>query len=820
MGRQVREGDVRACWPGLLLGALLVVACGQSPEASAPGEDAAPVEEGRVPFDPEEVVREVRAAHAEDRRLIDVSRPEPEPRVTAQSGPSVAFDGERFLVVWLDEREGGVFGARVEPDGTLLDPVGIALNPGGSELEAGTPAVAYDGRDFLVVWTGDGTGLFGIHVRSNGRLREASPVRLFTETGAGRYPALACGPKLCLVAWELFAGEVSNIHLAAARVRRDLTTPDEQPLMLSLRGFGVSFPSIAWDGGQFLVVWTDFRRSGTLPTLFGGRVKADGTLRDPGGFPISTAESRPQRSDVAWTGEHFLVVWDDFRNFHLGDSDVYGARVERDGSVLDPEGIPISTAPSFQSNPRVAHQGGSRSLVVWDDRRTGDFRIHGARVTEGGAVLDPGSLRLSSGDFPFELNPAIAYGCGQYFVAFSGTTGFPSHILGLRVSTSGKPKDSHARILSRSPNRQETPAVAYGEGRYLAVWREFPADAAPRLYAVRVRRDGRLLDRQPILLPGGPLAERPAVAFDGEDFLVVWQESELEGGRSGIRGARVSPGGRLLDTSSIPIATATPREVLSEPAVASSGEGALVVWTNEPEEERPEIHGARVRRGVVLEPSGIRLSPLGDFQSTPAVAYDGRQYLAVWRSLHFDYSTQTETFSIQGTRVSTGGEVLDPEGLVLSTGPQQMREPAVASDGLRSLVTWLDSRATPGTFDVLGARVDREGVVLDPENLPITTTAPLLQRSNPRVIFDGDHYRVVWEETPRFGFLRLDLAGARVGPDGTVLDPGGEKLVHGPTSESSPALASDGDGHSALFFQQFVLDRVNALRVRGLLLQP
>ena len=60
--------------------------------------------------------------------LIDTSG------LQAESIPSVAFDGTNFLVVWQDNRNDDstpdIYGARVTPQGTVLDPVGFVISHG------------------------------------------------------------------------------------------------------------------------------------------------------------------------------------------------------------------------------------------------------------------------------------------------------------------------------------------------------------------------------------------------------------------------------------------------------------------------------------------------------------------------------------------------------------------------------------------------------------------------------------------------------------------------------------------------------------------
>ena len=61
--------------------------------------------------------------------LIDTSTLVPAPDY--QENPAVAFDGANFLVVWQDYRSGGdsdIYGARVTPEGTVLDPAGFVIS--------------------------------------------------------------------------------------------------------------------------------------------------------------------------------------------------------------------------------------------------------------------------------------------------------------------------------------------------------------------------------------------------------------------------------------------------------------------------------------------------------------------------------------------------------------------------------------------------------------------------------------------------------------------------------------------------------------------
>src|SRR5207247_7257481 len=108
---------------------------------------------------------------------------------------------------------------------------------------------------------------------------------------------------------------------------------------------------------NYLVVWHAYwypAHSQGRPTdeMDGARVSPAGNVLDPNGIAISAAPGA--NPSVAFDGMNYLVAWTDDRSSY---SDIYGARVTRAGTVKDPGGIGISTAASDQIEPAVAFDG-------------------------------------------------------------------------------------------------------------------------------------------------------------------------------------------------------------------------------------------------------------------------------------------------------------------------------------------------------------------------------------------------------------------------------------------------------------------------------
>src|SRR5207244_7512088 len=119
--------------------------------------------------------------------------------------------------------------------------------------------------------------------------------------------------------------------------------------------------------------------------------------------------------------------------------------------------------------------------------------------------------------------------------------------------------------IGPSPYRQGDAAIGFGSGNYLVAYHDSRLGGG--IYGARLAPNGEVLDPNGIPISGVG-SERPAVAFDGANYLVAWNAS------SGlISGARMSPDGTVLDPDGIPI-SAGPND--SQPAVAFDGTNSLV----------------------------------------------------------------------------------------------------------------------------------------------------------------------------------------------------------------------------------------------------
>jgi hypothetical protein len=662
---------------------------------------------------------------------------------------AMAFDGTNYLVVWQGNQV-GIVGARVTPGGVVLDPNGLSIS--GLIPSAEDPVVAFDGTNFLVVWSHGGD--VKAQRMSKTGVAVGSTITVSAAAGSQSEPAVTFNGNSYLVAWE--DTRFGSIDIVGARVSPSGSVLDPVGLALESAPGGQREPAVAFDGTNSFVVWKDFRSG--IADIFGARVGPGGVI-DTASIPISTATAAQSQPALAFDGTNYLVAWADARSG--SGQDIWGARVGTAGNVLNPTGFAISTATDDQLVPAVAHDGASH-FVVWEDERNGSADLFGTRVTNAGAVVTPAGTPVATIGDP-SARPSAATGGGGFFVAWADFRfSFDADIFGSRISAAGAVLDPNGILLSTATTTAQVNAAAAFDGtNFLVVWQDARSGEAD-IYASRVAPSGRVLDPGGIVVSGAAGGQlSPAVAFDGTNFFVVW--ADIRTGGYDIYGSRVSKAGAVLDPAGIPVsASAGPQDI---PSVAWNGTRYLVVW----QDIRTGIDDAFASRvtaaGVVQDPAGIKVSsPTGTAERFPTVASNGSGFLVAWG----DERTPATAPDLWAARVSDAGAVLDPTGFAVSVASGFQTASSLAYDGTNYLATWADGRS--GNQDIYGTRISSAGAVLD----GVTTGKPIStapgDQSFPEVAFNGS-YLVAWIDR-RNGSID-QIYGARVATDGTVQDPSG-----------------------------------------------
>ena len=276
---------------------------------------------------------------------------------------------------------------------------------------------------------------------------------------------------------------------------------------------------------------------------------------------------------------------------------------------------------------------------------------------------------------------------------------------------------------------------------------------------------------------------------------VLFVSCRLNGSPLGLFGTIVDTAGTVLQ--SFPIASHNC--VFPRPSIASDGSGFLVVFQRDGSVFATRLAGAP-GYGVL----GETLLSTGTSNWAPVVSFGGAGYFVAWQK----FGDYPNGYDIYGAKVGTDGQPSAEIPVFVQTGEQV--EPAIAFDGVNYLVIWRDTRSGSGPSSdtgIYGARVALDGTVLDPAGIAIST-APNV-KGEPQLTFDGTNYFAVWSDARRYPVQTqppLDVFGTRISPAGTLLD--GAADVGGiaistaavvPNVMAYPTVAFDGTNEVVIF---------------------
>jgi hypothetical protein len=112
-------------------------------------------------------------------------------------------------------------------------------------------------------------------------------------------------------------------------------------------------------------------------------------------------------------------------------------------------------------------------------------------------------------------------------------------------------------------------------------------------------------------------------------------------------------------------------------------------------------------------------------QDSPRVATDGRDFFAVWMD------SRGGRASVYGTRILADGTVLDPTGILIAAPGAECKSPALVWDGSNYVVVWLEQSSRPYSLRASYARIDRDGMIVGaPKALPDNGSGDPLIASN------------------------------------------------------------------------------------------
>lgn len=337
------------------------------------------------------------------------------PQVERPGRAALASDGEEFLLV-TQRFEGGrttLIGVRVSASGVGVLEFELAeleapLN--GTLATGSRPAVAYDGRRFVVAYESGGE-VYALSTSLDG-LSISFPVQLSGLVAANSHPTIAFDGQECLVAWTT-EDELEGREIHGRRIASDALLSEE--LVLHAAAGDQITPVLAFAGDRYWMAWSDLANR-----------EVQGKLLDLDGIAstsvdlLTISDSPEEDFDPVFSfdGQNVLVVWSEAEEEGQpeGNSRLMARRFTPAGEPLEPPFLLAELHRRLRA-PTVAFDGEYHLVSWWIDDLDPQGGIRLVRVTPEGVRIDgpstqPG-LSVDSRPNPTRLALPVAAAAGR-----------------------------------------------------------------------------------------------------------------------------------------------------------------------------------------------------------------------------------------------------------------------------------------------------------------------------------------------------------------------------------------------------------------------
>jgi len=548
----------------------------------------------------------------------------------------------------------------------------------------------------------------------------------------------------------------------------------------------------------------------------------------PGDLGVSAATNSQSELAVAQGGGTYLAVWTDGRGRSSGsqtnqsDSDIFGIRLDSEGNALDAAPFLIAGGMGYQRRPQVAWNG-EHWLVVFESQEPTqppvtyfETRVRFVRVSAEGRPVDtvPFSLPPTQWE-PDTIGLTVSGLGGNWLVArcVYHNDGYGTFLAGQRINSAGQLLDPAPVMLNDwvyGPLK-----VAATASEYMVIGPDWNDGSL-----LKARRIGANLQA---LAPSFNLPPNTyAVGSNGSDLYITWIQNFTD-----IVGSRMTAAGTLLDPAGTPLFPSFSGEL----DITHDGTNWWLSRTisNEARLLRVSAAGARLDAlGGVALPIVVTgsVNSLYDNLLAPRA---GGGVLYGWTDLRQANGNDQNAFVMPVSASNAGGQercvstsTRNQRSSELAEGPGGSFAAAFVSEAAnddRLLIQLFDPAGNPGnaieaaqapTIGVCGIAWNGSKylVTWDQGGPGVTTTGVVARLMNPDGTFAGPAFAVMPGMNPSVEALNgrfciaatrfatnpqfIDLWVKRLDADGSALDPASGVAVSGGYHNGLTRTRTDG----------------------------
>lgn len=625
----------------------------------------------------------------------------------------VGFDGTNYLVLW--EYEDRIFGNLINSEGTVIDEKSFLFNLGYNSFQYQFN-LFFDGEKFILVYDRNYDLVF-LPIYTDGSSIQTGERVVSTDFISLNYPFYSIG----FDGKNFLILNSENGSLYGSKFDNNGKKTEADYILNNFSTISIyRVPPLVFDGKNYFTIWCEDG------ICHGGRISPiDSEFKENEIQNLFDIDLKFYPEKILYDGTDYLLI-DEKYSEDYEYKVLYALKIFKNGNVDDKKTIEIGTLGKYEAY-HALFDGKYFNFFLHDleympETDCGDYKNYlvWVRININGEVA---SRKCLSSYELFAGGPALeaAYNGNDGLLAFNlfhepiTEYGGSNYINSMMLDLKKESQKGEDTVVTRRKSRQYDLNIAFDGTNYMAVWVE-DTDDVEKIYGDIINESGKSLTGKPFLISSGEISEsQPSVAFNGNEYMVVWNQGES------ILGKRISTEGSIISNNPILLV----EDSASNPSVISDGEKYLLTWLRHyGENVNKMIFGKIVsEKGQTESSLLIEISEFSSEYNKPEIIFDGENFFLVWMD--------KKNSVVFGKRISKNGLVLDNYDIPIVRGVSDY--PKVIYNGEKYVVF------SKSAENIIIKTVETDGTV----NAEVKTIIDGIEKDFD-VVYDGTNYFIVY----------------------------------------------------------------------------
>ncbi len=508
--------------------------------------------------------------------------------------------------------------------------------------------------------------------------------------------------------------------------------------------------------GSVIITWQNEQNGNS--EIYAQKINSSGQrLWSANGIPITQVEKNQLYPEIISDDMGgAIITWHDLR---FDNEDIYVQRVNSNGAPLwTINGIALTYTHGTQWFPKIASDSNGGAIVVWSDRRFGNFDIYAQRVGSSGNIAwETNGKRVAQSDSSAEDPKIVSIDNAIALTYRIKNNGIYLQI----VDNNGKIKfrDQGKKISHNSISPTHPQIAKNRQNKLLIVWSD-PYAGDLDLYAQISDQNGNLKWEQeyPLIQVRG---NQEKAQITGQDtWSISWIDHRR--GHPEIYAQKIdSIGNKLFDASGVAIAKGQRNS--SQLDLASNQNNSLIVAFNNYKNGSSDIYAQKI------DPYGNLSWNINGELVNASFGRTKQQNIKIINDGFDNYIYAFEDSRLGFPKIylqkisSNGTKLWSREGIAATSSDVEQKNPNITSDGSGGIIVSFEDYANPAEPKILAQKISGSGTKLWNKNgTAVLSKNGYSEQTNHKIVSDSKSGAIIVWENYEGDYNAKDILAQRI----------------------------------------------------------